>query len=119
MPPPPLSAATPEAVFCEIVVPLMVIVPDPFHKPPPSAAAVLEVTFPPVMVAIPAPVMCNPPPFPGAAKAGVRPALLEVILTFERITFVPATLSMAPPARLARLSESVLFETERLAWVQR
>jgi hypothetical protein len=46
--------------ICEIVAPSIVIVPVPFHKPPPSAAATLLATVPPVITAVPAPVA---PPF--------------------------------------------------------
>ena len=51
---------------------------DEFHNPPPSAAATLPSTKPPLNVTVPLPVMCKPPPLPGLAVAGATPALLLV-----------------------------------------
>ena len=95
----------------------MVIIPDPFHSPPPSAAAMLLATVPPVMVAIPAPVMCNPPPFPGAAVAGATPVLLAIKSTSVSIVVVPAIASIAPPARFEILPEKVVANAVSVAFV--
>ena len=63
IPPPPV--ASPLARLSVIVTPLTVMVPEPFHNPPPSKA-VLSVTLPPLKTVSPAPVIWYPPPFPGA-----------------------------------------------------
>ena len=46
-------------------------------------------------------MICNPPPFPGAATAGETPALLLFKVTPFRVVVVLATASIPPPARLA------------------
>ena len=59
------------------------------------------------MLMSPAPVMCKPPPFPGAAIAGATPALLLLRITFTNIIPNPAPelSSIPPPALLAVLDD--------------
>ena len=110
IPPPPSLAIAPLAVFPSIVVPSTVIVPEPFHSPPPSAAAVFPDTVPLVTEALPGPVICNPPPLPGALPTVL---LFKVTLNSVISPTTPVELSsIPPPARLALLFEiSVLFTT--------
>ncbi len=54
-------------------------------------------------MASPAPVMCIPPPFPGAAPA----SLLVRVVLFKVVNPEPAEISIPPPARLALLPSKV------------
>ena len=56
IPPPPWSASSPLATLASMVAPRTVIVPVPFQRPPPSAAAVLPRMTPPWKLTSPAPV---------------------------------------------------------------
>jgi len=103
IPPPPSSAAAPLAILFVIGVPSTVMVPVPFQRPPPSRAAILLSTVPPVSVALAAPLICSPPPLPGAAVAGSTPALLVSNVTLVSVT-EPSISSIPPPALLAWLS---------------
>ncbi len=102
--PPPSSAAGPLATFPSKEVPSTVISPTLFQSAPPSRAATLLFIVPPIMVTLAIPVICSPPPFPGAATAGATPVLLLETLKFPDISSEPSINSMAPPARLAVLN---------------
>ena len=67
--------AAPLAMFSETSVSCSDMLPLPFQSPPPSLAAVFPVTVQPSITTVPPPVMCKPPPLPGAAVAGAAPAL--------------------------------------------
>ena len=99
IPPPPSSAASPLAVLPLMVVPSTVIVPLPFHSPPPSRAAVLPLMVPPVITTSPLPVTCKPPPFPGSALPTGPAMLLDRSVLMSETD--PAVVSIPPPARLA------------------
>ena len=86
--------------------PESVIVPVLFQKPPPSLAAVLPETVPPVTVAEPVAEMWNAPPLPGR-----EPASLSAKSVSVRSVVLAPVASMAPPARLAELSENEEPET--------
>ena len=119
IPPPPSSPAAPCASFASIMTSVTVMVPEPFHSPPPSRAAVLLVKLPPVMLELAGPVICKAPPFPGALpvkfaskvllvmvnKSGellsiAPPALTEVLSLKEQFTIIampPTSTKIAPP----------------------
>ena len=57
IPPPPLVASSPLAILLEIGVASTVMIPVPFQSPPPSEAATLESTVPPVTFTSAVPVI--------------------------------------------------------------
>ncbi|EMB13751.1 hypothetical protein RE6C_05404 [Rhodopirellula europaea 6C] len=98
--PPPIGAELPLTE-----VPSTVRLPETlFQSPPPSFAATLFETVPPVIVTTPSPEICNAPPLPGAADPP-GPATFWSIVTSVNVVVDAAVTSMAPPARLAVLSE--------------
>ena len=82
--------------------------PDPFHKPPPSAA-VLFATVQSVKVEFPGPLIWNAPPFPGLAVVILFP--LKVTLLNEYVSPVAELISIPPPALLAVFPEIVIPST--------
>ena len=110
--PPPSSAAAPCAVFPVNVEPNMFIVPVPFHKAPPSSAAVLPEKVLPLTLIFAAPVMCKAPPFPGGPKATFPVKVDPVIVT------KPGDLiSIAPPALFVVLLVNEEFKILRVPLV--
>ena len=99
MPPPPLSAMSPEAVLLWMSPPVTLSVPaEDTQSPPPSLAARLLNTNESTTLMVPAPVRWRPPPLPGAALATLPTSSVLVIVVVD-----PAVASMAPPARVALL----------------
>ena len=100
-PPPPSWAALPLPSLSSISTSCTRINPVPFHNPPPSWTATFPVYSPPKISISPGPVMCIPPPFPGAG-----PVKLLRKFEFLIVIFVPAPdrSSNPPPALRALLS---------------
>lgn len=104
--PPPWSASVPLAMLPVSSVRSTVMVPVPeFHRPPPSAAAVLPVTVERLTRTSPTPVRCRAPPLPGIGPVEFASR------TVSSIDVVPALASIAPPARLACLPENLESST--------
>ena len=92
-----------------MVVPSIVISPDPFQRPPPSAVATFPFTVPLVIIAVPGPVICSPPPLPGAFPTSL---LSKVTLNSVMLPAVTEELSsIPPPALFAELLEIIVLFT--------
>jgi len=92
-----------------MVVPSTVISPDPFHRPPPSAIATFPLTVPLVIIVVPGPVICNPPPLPGALPTSL---LSKFTLNSVMLPAVTKELSsIPPPALFAELFEIIVLFT--------
>ena len=76
------------------------VLPTWFHTPPPSEAAKLAPTVPPVMVIVAAPDTCSAPPFPGFGLPAVPLTSLKALVVFVMVS-VPSIISIPPPALLA------------------
>ena len=82
--------------------------PEPFHNPPPSLAAWLLITEPPVILVVALPPTCKAPPLPGLEfKGDVTPTLLLSKITPVKLR-VPPVCSIAPPARVDTLLVNVV-----------
>ena len=79
-----------------------------FHRPPPSAPAVLLATRLPLTLTLPVPVRCRAPPLPGTA-----PVVLPV-RRLRAMTVVPPLASMPPPARSEELRLTRLSTTRSI-----
>ncbi len=96
------------ASLFETSVSVTVIVPEPFHNPPPSSA-VLLVKVEPDIVASALPVICKAPPFPGGPTA-VFPSKFESVIVIRSGELT----SIAPPARLVVLFVNSEFTTVKV-----
>ena len=87
--------------------------PVPFQSPPPSALATLLLTVQLSMLESPGPVMCNPPPFPGALAVVL---LSNVTVVKTRVLPAKELSSIPPPALDDELAVNVVLVTVSIPW---